>query len=267
MKKDRINIKGLSLRTVFLNFLFDDKSLAIASGFFIKKDGVLFLVSNWHNFSGRNPFTKQPINSKTGAIPNKVKTKIIYSLPDEDFPRYVSVELDLNHEGKPIWFEHPQFGSRVDVAALMIPPTFSQNKYVNTLNSFDFLDINPEIGMDVFILGYPRGIATDVAEIKLPIWKRGSIASEPEVNIDNLPKLLVDTATREGMSGSPAIIKYKGWHEEKGFIKYAYDFLGIYSGRIPKNSEKLDHFKAQLGTIWKKRVIDEIIEGGKTPDV
>lgn len=33
------------------------------------------------------------------------------------------------------------------------------------------------------------------------------------------------------------------------------EFIGVYSGRIGAD----DEFKAQLGKVWKKRVIDEII--------
>lgn len=62
------------------------------------------------------------------------------------------------------------------------------------------------------------------------------------------------------MSGSPVILKYQGFHKELGFVRYAYDFLGVYSGRVPKDEEDgkdARNFKAQLGIVWKKRVIDE----------
>jgi hypothetical protein len=39
-----------------------------------------------------------------------------------------------------------------------------------------------EAGAEVFILGFPLGLASQGV---LPIWKRGSIASEPLVAIDN----------------------------------------------------------------------------------
>lgn len=36
------------------------------------------------------------------------------------------------------------------------------------------------------------------------------------------------------------------------------NFIGIYSGRIDRETEK-----AQLGIVWKPRVINEIIDGAK----
>jgi hypothetical protein len=37
-------------------------------------------------------------------------------------------------------------------------------------------------------------------------------------------------------------------------------FLGVYSGRLGE-----DEFKAQLGIVWKKEVIEEIITGKNVP--
>ena len=54
----------------------------------------------------------------------------------------------------------------------------------------------------MFVLGYPKGISGGRG---FPIWKRASIATEPDIQHDGLPKLLVDTATREGMSGAPVV--------------------------------------------------------------
>ncbi|MDP1057560.1 hypothetical protein Q6324_28970, partial [Klebsiella pneumoniae] len=53
-------------------------------------------------------------------------------------------------------------------------------------------DFDIKAGMDAFLIGYPLGM---VAGGNLPIWKRGSVASEHDVNIDKLPKYFIDTAT------------------------------------------------------------------------
>lgn len=95
----------------------------------------------------------------------------------------------------------------------------------------------------------------------MPIWKKSSIATEPDINIEGLPKTLIDTATRSGLSSSPAIMQRIGIHgmvdgkmlptTSIGRIR---NFLGVYSGRVGD-----DEFKAQLGVVWKARVIEEII--------
>jgi len=50
------------------------------------------------------------------------------------------------------------------------------------------------IGMDVFILGYPFGSKPPA----LPIWKRGSIASEPDLVRHSTGYYLVDRGAIQG---------------------------------------------------------------------
>jgi hypothetical protein len=130
------------------------------------------------------------------------------------------------------------------------------------LNKFEgFTDFRPDIGEDAFILGFPKGLEAGAG---LPIWKRASIASEPNYDLDGLPKLLVDTATRQGMSGSVVIARRRGLivprsarSEAEHIVGMADNFVGVYSGRIGD-----DPLGVQLGVVWKGRVIDEIIGGG-----
>lgn len=119
--------------------------------------------------------------------------------------------------------------------------------------------------MDVFVLGFPLGWTGGA---KYPIWKRASLASEPLFDLDGLPKMYIDTATRQGMSGSPVFAKDSGNFFLEGSdtsdplqmkMGEAYRFLGVYSGRIGDDNNK-DAFSAQLGIVWKENVIKEIIE-------
>jgi hypothetical protein len=58
---------------------------------------------------------------------------------------------------------------------------------------------------------------------------------------------------------STARFGYSRWNRAiGGFFGKGRKFLGIYSGRVGD-----DTFLAQLGIVWKSRVIDEIIEGRK----
>ncbi len=125
----------------------------------------------------------------------------------------------------------------------------------------DKLSLTP--GMDVFVLGYPRGISGGG---RFPLWKRGSIASEPDVNIDDLPKMYIDTATREGMSGAPVYAQEVGVWAPEGkklpdgaMFGRGHRFIGIYSGRVGD-----DPFLAQLGIVWKEEAIQEIIAGARS---
>lgn len=105
-------------------------------------------------------------------------------------------------------------------------------------------------------MGFPFG---RTAGGSYAIWLQGSIASEPFLDMDGLPRFLIDGRTRCGNSGSP-VFAYRSaglvtlqdglLHQ---FPYPVWRFLGIYSGRIDDRTD--------LGYVWKKRVITEIIEG------
>lgn len=136
------------------------------------------------------------------------------------------------------------------------------------LNTYpDFVEYSVAVGDDAFVLGYPLGLDGGP---KLPIWKRASIATEPHYDLEHLPKILIDTATREGMSGAPVIAVQRGLIQPRGAKSPAENifgtvesFLGVYSGRVGD-----DGLGAQLGIVWKASAVDEIVRNGvqgKTP--
>ena len=96
----------------------------------------------------------------------------------------------------------------------------------------------------------------------IPIWKKASVASEPELDVENLPYFFADTATRTGMSGSPVVL-YKDRpitminEKERKVSRHWTKFVGVYSGRIGADNETKGD--AQLGRVWKPHVIQEMI--------
>ncbi|MEX1109357.1 MAG: hypothetical protein WEC00_10625, partial [Dongiaceae bacterium] len=182
-------------------------------------------------------------------------------------------------DSKSIWrkisvagHEHPKFGDLVDVAALRIESD-GLTKVRTVLSKESTPDFYVHAGAEVFILGYPAGLT---ASEKFPLWKRGTIASEPELGIDGLPKFLVDTATYKGMSGSAVYVVSTGTYvSEKGQRVFSAGqailncrFVGMYSSRLnvspafgegsANEGEKLAAV-SQIGVVWKRAAIDELI--------
>src|SRR6478672_9371274 len=123
------------------------------------------------------------------------------------------------------------------------PPNYPVNVYVND-------DLEIRIGMDVFILGYPFGAKPP----GLPVWKRGSIASEPDLVRQTTGFYLIDTASRPGMSGSPVILR--SWTSPDGRAREPLNrLIGVYSGRLGA-----DVAEAQIGMVWHESFIPEIID-------
>jgi len=260
-------------------FLFyNDIELGCGTAFFYERNNKTYFVTNWHNVSGTDPNTGKVLH-KQGGFPNRIYINFPFNNNGNIEWEKSGFNLEVNDEV--IWYEHPVHGKKVDVAVIdlhrhdiewfIFPDKLFSNAKQNKNLQFSFFPANKsgfsirlqkEVGMDVFVLGFPLGW-TGGAEY--PIWKRASIASDPNLDLENLPKMYIDTATREGMSGSPVYAKASSNFFLEGADKFdpmqmmmgkAYQFLGIYSSRIGVT----DEFSAQLGIVWKESVIQEIID-------
>ena len=309
------NLSFVPLRTYLY---FNHIKIAVCTSFFYKYGNHYYLITNWHNVTGREPDTLV-CKSKICAIPNQLSIEVLYTKLTqrnvvEQLLLYGRVQqkieltshkyiFQLYKDGgdsptQPIWYEHPKHGRKVDIVAIPLDIIdfiqFEENETgeiiepVQTSNSIEIknqnldnivaanaqnLGLNPNFkyyltqGLDVFVLGFPIGIS---GGWKFPIWKRGSIASDPSEDLDGLPLIFIDTATREGMSGSPVYVQThyvpeqinspstipKSATQAYFLVPKVRDFLGIYSGRVGN-----DPFKAQLGTVWKQTAIEDVITG------
>ncbi len=241
-------------------------TFSTGSSFFYEYKERIFLITNWHNVTGRNPINGEPLSKNHAGIPDIFITYLRLRGKNEH-AELNTIKLYSDDEmTKPKWLVHPDHREKIDVIALEID---QEGKYrYSAINKADFdKDIPPEVGDECFVIGYPF---EDFRYLGLPIWKKASIATEPSVNEDLLPKLLIDTATRPGLSGSPVIYQQIGIHKigpngqlnNDSLIGRIRGFLGIYSGRIGKGE-----IYAQLGIVWKEKVILEIIEGDLKSDI
>lgn len=250
----------LSFTSIPITMYFDEtrQKLASATGFIYERNEKLYLITNWHNLTGKNPVTKEQISSHGGIPDVVVLTLLTQKHPKIEWEKF-SINL-YDSEKKAEWLVHPVHKELVDVVALEIEFDENFKGVFKSINKIQFDNFKIEVSDDVYILGFPYELNGGGY---FPIWKRASVASEPDIDYDGLPKIFVDTASRSGMSGSPVIFRRTGIHgTENGKLTFntvigtIQGFVGIYSGRIGKT--ELD---AQLGVVWKKEVIDEIIDG------
>ncbi len=243
--------------------------LATGSAFFWSDAGRTFLVSNWHNLSGRNPLSGELL-SATGALPDRITCGLYKRVTEPDSQGmfemvHLPVSIDLNDAEGARWLQHPEFGQRVDVAAIDVTDA-TQGFEVKCANDVESDASEPPlVSQDAFVVGFPFGL---IVSAPAPVWKRGTIALDPSFDADGLPKMLIDTATREGMSGSVVVARHitvgrtyrKRDGTESSPVLYAkHDLVaGVYSGRHYPHLEK-----AQLGVVWKRRAISETIAGGR----
>jgi hypothetical protein len=232
-----------------------------ATGFLWRHSAGWFLITNWHNVTGLNPEKIEHVGSFT---PSHVTLELKFKLPNVSEGMKAGTQkvvAPLYGASGPLWLEHPT-RHKVDCVALAILISEDYDLATIPINEVQFDDIyRPSVGDDCFILGYPKGLR---GAGNTPIWKRGSIASEPGLDFRGDPMVLVDSATRPGMSGSPVIARQVGIHMRGAelspdtIIGVAQCFLGIYSGRTDD-----DELGVQIGRVWKAPVIDEIVRLGE----
>jgi hypothetical protein len=252
-KPSDIQVDPYSVASRKLAMLRNGRPISWGTAFFWRAgDGTVFLITNWHNVTGIDSITGDHL-SPTGAEPTHVSFP---GYPDGDLNEKGEIGRGLyGLDGEPAWLEHPTFGRRVDVVCLKLPDRL--RGWVFPINTLDASPLLTTVADDAFVLGYPGGIGPGL----FPIWKRGSIATEPDLDVDDLPLMYIDTASSAGMSGSPVIQRGpSGGRMLNGIFQLAgvhTKFLGIYSGRrVPEGN-----LQAQLGFVWKARVVEEIIQG------
>lgn len=257
-----------------------DVLIGRATGFIYNNAGETCLVSNWHVFAGKNASTLKVLN-KDGMTPTRVRFHVTCASfkPGGVEYSFLPMKADLIREGAACWWQHGGYLDGegipriVDIGVLPLAGVLSDVDPAE-LQSFENQVIVQEdgngdlryqqgtasIGSEVFILGYPNGLANQGV---YPVWKRGSIASEPLYPIvDTIPAMYVDTLTRHGMSGSSTILIGDGLIGMDGFPverKPQDDpwLIGVYAGRTGSTGEELE---MALGRVWKKACLDEIFK-------
>lgn len=251
---------------VKLELLCNENVLSTATGFYYQRNGEAFMATNWHVLSGRDTKNGQPRHS-SAAVPTHCRFHVPYLKKAEKLLHWYAMTYPLNagDDDSPVWFEHPRMGQSIDVAAFQIDP---KDRGI----SKDLLDPTGhdpsmliDIGGEVFLPGYPLGLSAMGA---MPIWKRASVASSLEIGEGIDQFFLVDTASREGMSGAPCIAISNWQHysldRKSGKVSVvhrplSWRLLGIYSGRLNPS----DSFEAQLGLVWREGLLAEIVAAKK----
>lgn len=249
-------VDQFSVVSIFIEIASGGDIIASGTAFPVKQDEHAYLITNWHNVTGINPISGEYL-----SIPYRAPTSFrAWVQQAGTLGTWRPCQFDLlDADGTPVWLEHPILGRRVDVVA--VPFRCPDDLQVYPINDLALTDeMAVHVGEDVFILGYPFGLRPTGL---FSVWKRGSIATEPELDIERLPKFMVDTASRPGMSGSPVVLRkwgsYQSAHGTHIGTGPRTKFLGIYSGRIGAD----DELKAQLGIVWRAEVIPVIISSGK----
>jgi Trypsin-like peptidase domain len=237
-------VDSISSVPIPLTGWFNETKLSEATGFVLRTGASTVLITNWHVVSGRNFETKKTL-SPTGGVPNLLTA----ALPRED--RAISpIELKValfDEVGNAKWLVHPSKHNAVDVVAIQV--SIPEEASIKTCDEIKTLPIMQRVGMPVFVVGFPFGRRG----YGFPVWKQGTLATEPRLAPDFEDYHLVDSASRPGMSGSLVLQRVHGLVTQENGVAGkvsggdgAARLVGVYSGRLhTKDSED-----AQLGIVW-----------------
>ena len=237
-----------------------DCQLSTATGFVVRESPEdHFLVTNRHVVTGRRQVTGECIR-KDALVPTQVTAHFTPQVGSASY----SLELSLGDvealmyddpDGNRLWFEHPRFGASVDVVAIPFPTPpraavvpFEGPRWPPSAPLWPTTRLS--------VVGFPFGHR---GSGNLAIWTAATIASEPDLDYEDLPSFLIDARTRGGQSGSP-VLYYRSPEDpivdRLGNMKWNGDprleLVGVYSGRLRDDSD--------LGIVWKASVIQDIID-------
>lgn len=263
------NVHGLSLLTTLVSLQMKGEPVSIGTGFFYgRNDGdkkIIFLATNYHVITGISPNEKdkKPV----------LGDEIIIHLRDENGKAHLEA-IPLFIDNFQNWLEHPT-DEEADIVLIPLPGKLLDKvdfSYIGNETKIDNLLLHPS--SPVVMIGYPHGYRDSVNN--LPIWKTGSLASEPEYDFDGKKVIVVDISAFPGMSGSPAFyVSHNGYTTKNGDITVgggmAVHFLGVYASMPMLNSDlyleqvqnqytyKVSHSESlQLGHVWKAKLLEEI---------
>lgn len=252
-----VSVDPYSLCTLRLVMLRDDLELAVGSGVLWQYDGKRAIVTAWHNITGAHYETRQSL-SDTGARPNLLRAAFLEG--SSETTHHLNISLRTTDD-RPGWVVHPKGSAAVDLAAIPIPIAIPENIINQPVNDLPSDSIAVNVASELSIVGYPLGIA----RLGLPIWKRASLAIEPEAvfDADGHRYAIVDSATREGLSGAPVFVRREGMAlSADGKLSYATKaataFYGIYTGRLSTS----DPLGAQLGIVWPAHLVNDLFTSG-----
>jgi hypothetical protein len=245
MSLDQLSLSSLHIEVWGDKYETSGEQLAMkmgdATGFLVEKNSQIYLVTNWHVVTGRDADTGQPL-CKHGRLPKSLKVYFFKKLPAHEYDWDIVV-FDLK-EAK--WIEHPR-GQEIDVVAIPIAP--GSGLQCTPIN-IDLMntDVIPRPATPLSIIGFTCGLTGGG---KFPIWVTGYMATEYTINIKNKPMFYVNASGREGLSGSPVILRTNGpYLDSKGNRIFTNElitkFLGIYSGRAHENSDVCRVFRAEI---------------------
>ena len=277
-----MTLDPLSLTITPVSLFLQQKRVAMGTGFLYAEtvgqgQNYISLVTNYHVLTGFAPG-----QAKTPAG-DRIIIELRESAGDPLRVRTHTQSL-ISTSGEPMWITSPTH-PRADVAIVPLhidEAIFQVPPYCMDQSSIDY-DIRPYPGQSVAVVGYPLAWRDKVN--RMPVWKTGHIASEPDQDFDGEPRFLIDITGRPGMSGSPVVVGHIGpYVTRSGALRVASSgaLMGVFASTALKFDDRgavleietlggeapvsQANDRPELGFVWKASLIKEIVKSVNLPD-
>ena len=211
--------------------------------------GLLLLISNKHVF-------KDPRGELIVSLNRK---------KEDNTPELGNIRTFSQTGFESIYYAHPN--PDVDLACVNVSGIASRDVFYRQLDDkvlkpIDDAKVAP--GSSVIFVGYPQGYYD--FKNNLPLIRRGSIASIPNVDFNGQGQVVIDAHLFRGSSGSPVFVSWDNEYSLLGVVskgmRYYSELESIPINMPPAEVEEMVGVEQMvgLGIVVKQRHVKELIE-------
>lgn len=245
--------EAVLLTTTRIGTFLGMRLLSGASGFFFRRDGRLFLVTNRHVL----------VDEASGHYPDRIEIELHTNR--DDLTRCAIFSIPLYSNGQGLWRQASDVAGIVDVAVVEIEtlrlPEFA------VLHAFDMASLDSAgeevtVGDALTVIGFPLGFHDTVHH--LAVARSASIASAYGVRFQQQGCFLTDARTHRGCSGAPVLRRRSGGPMNDRSLPW--QLLGVHSSRMDMRSrDQLEDESLGLNCVWYADVLVALTEAPQSP--
>lgn len=224
------------------------RALTAATGFFFRRDGVLYLVTSRHVLQ----------DAAGGHFPDRIE--IVLHTDAQNLTRTVTVGILLYRHGQAVWRQGADSGGEVDVAVIELEPAALQGTVLHAFAPEHLqrsLDAVP-IGTPLLLVGFPLGFYDTLHH--LPVARHAVVASAFGVRFQGEGYFLTDARMHRGSSGAPVVARSTAG----GAMPWT--LLGVHSARLDMaGRDRMHDDVLGLNCAWYADILMTLTAAGHAP--
>ena len=95
---------------------------SLGTAFFYEYEHETFIITNWHNVTGKDPLTGAPLDSERSPLYIRAKWPVVDEsashIEGAKVMHFETERIEIEADIGPLWLEHPEVGSVCDVVAI-----------------------------------------------------------------------------------------------------------------------------------------------------